>query len=177
MFSTVFEFSMALKNTSSELDFVTNRIKIFSSRFVQFNAKFDDTTLFGSSLHFTFRRVHCTHLFGFDLHTSTVPVSSVYVTFAPSIPSMETTSCPFPAAGRKQFRYLLFTVFLCYIGVTRSRKIESDRDYQKNKERVEELRVLWKKEKLLSTINKYIETFDINTIISFYFTNSHFKDF
>jgi len=55
----------------------------------------------------------------------------------------------------------------CYIGVSRSRKIESDRDYQKNKEHVQELKVLGKKEKLHSTINKYIETFDINTITSF----------
>ena len=44
------------------------------------------------------------------------------------------------------------------MGVTRSRKIDSDRDYQKNKERVQEFKVLWKKEKLHSTINKYIET-------------------
>ena len=29
-------------------------------------------------------------------------------------------------------------------------------------------------EKQLSTINKYIETFDTNTITSFNFTNSHF---
>ena len=47
----------------------------------------------------------------------------------------------------------------------------------KNKERIQELKVLWKKEKLHSTINKYIETFDINTITSFYFSNSHFNDF
>ena len=59
-------------------------------------------------------------------------------------------------------------------GVTRSRKIESDSDYKKNKERVQELKGLWKKEKLYSTINKYIETFDINMITSFYITNSHF---
>ena len=50
-----------------------------------------------------------------------------------------------------------------YYGVNRSRNIESDRDYQKNKEvlehiRVQELKVLWKTEKLHSTINKYIET-------------------
>ena len=61
--------------------------------------------------------------------------------------------------------------------ITRSRKIESDMDYQKNKEHVQELEVLWEEEKLHSTINKYIETFDINTITSFYFTNNHFKDF
>ena len=54
------------------------------------------------------------------------------------------------------------------------RKIESDRGYQKNKERIHELKVLWQKEKLHSTISKYIETFDINTITSVYFTNSHF---
>ena len=41
------------------------------------------------------------------------------------------------------------------MGVTRCRKIESDRDYQKNKERVQELKVLGKKEKLHSTIKKY----------------------
>ena len=58
--------------------------------------------------------------------------------------------------------------------VTRSRKIESDGDYQKNKERVQELKVLWKKETLYSTNNNYIETFDINMILSVYFTNSHF---
>jgi len=46
--------------------------------------------------------------------------------------------------------------------------------YQKNKERVQELKVLWKKEKLHSTINKYIETLNINTITRSYFTNSHF---
>ena len=63
----------------------------------------------------------------------------------------------------------------CAVGVTRSREIVSDRDYQeKNKERVEELKVLWDKEELCPTINKYIETFDINTITSFYFTSSHF---
>ena len=61
--------------------------------------------------------------------------------------------------------------------VYRSLQIESDRGYQKNKERVQELKVFWKKEKLLSTLNKYIETFDIITITSFYFKNSHFKDF
>ena len=33
-----------------------------------------------------------------------------------------------------------------------------------------------KKEKLLSTINKYIETFEIKTITSFYFANSRFKN-
>ena len=57
--------------------------------------------------------------------------------------------------------------FCCYIGVTRSRKIKSDGDYQKNKERAQELKILWKKEKLLHTINKYNETFDTNTITSF----------
>ena len=62
---------------------------------------------------------------------------------------------------------------LLYIGVTRSRKIESDRDYQKNKERVQELKVLWKMKRLHSTINKYTETFDINTITNFYLPNSH----
>ena len=51
-----------------------------------------------------------------------------------------------------------------YIGVTRSRKIKCDMDYLKNEERVQELKVLWKRERLHSTINKYIETFDINTI-------------
>ena len=53
-------------------------------------------------------------------------------------------------------------------------KIESDRGYQKNNERVRELKVLLKKERLHSTINKYIETFDINTITSFYYTNNRF---
>ena len=53
---------------------------------------------------------------------------------------------------------LLKNVFLWRLGVTRSRKIEPDRDYQKNKERVQKLTVLWKKEKLYSTIKKYIET-------------------
>ena len=67
-----------------------------------------------------------------------------------------------------------FTRFVIIMGVTRSRKIESDRDYQKNKECVQELKVLGKKDKLHSTINKYIETFDINMITSFYCTNSHF---
>ena len=62
----------------------------------------------------------------------------------------------------------------CYIGVTRSRKIESDGDYLKNNERVQELKVLWKKAKLHYTINKNIETFDINTVTSFYFTKGHF---
>ena len=62
----------------------------------------------------------------------------------------------------------------CYIGVIRSRKIEFDSDYRNNKERVQELKALWKKEKLHSTINKYIETFDTNTITKLYFTNSHF---
>ena len=55
-------------------------------------------------------------------------------------------------------------MYSCYYGVTRSTKIESDKDYQKNKEHVQELKVLWKKERLHSTIYKYIETFDINTI-------------
>ena len=40
-----------------------------------------------------------------------------------------------------------FTSCCCYIEVTRSKKIESDRDYQKNKECVQELKVLWKKKK------------------------------
>ena len=57
--------------------------------------------------------------------------------------------------------------------VATSRKIESDREYQKNKERVRELKVLWKKEELHSTISKYVETFHINVIASFYFTSSH----
>ena len=39
-----------------------------------------------------------------------------------------------------------------------SHQIESDRDYQKNKERVQELKILWKNKTLYSTINKYIET-------------------
>ena len=64
----------------------------------------------------------------------------------------------------------------CLLVVTRSRKIESDRGYQKNEEGVWELKVLWKKEKLHSTINKCIVTFDINTITSFYFKNIHFKN-
>ena len=34
---------------------------------------------------------------------------------------------------------------------------------------------MWKKEKLHSTINKYIETFDINMITSFYFKIATFK--
>ena len=41
------------------------------------------------------------------------------------------------------------------IGLTRSRKIESDGDYQKNKERFPEFKILWKNEKLHSTIHKY----------------------
>ena len=69
---------------------------------------------------------------------------------------------------------MMFYKFCCYIGIVRSTKIESDRNYQKNKERVQELKVLLKKEKLLSTINRYIETFDINKLTSFYFTNNHF---
>ena len=36
------------------------------------------------------------------------------------------------------------------------------------------LKVLWKKERLHSTINNYIESFNIKTITSFYFKNSHF---
>ena len=75
------------------------------------------------------------------------------------------------------FKGIWFYVFCGYMEVTRSRQIESDSIYLKNKERVQELRILWKKKKLHFTNNKYIETFDINTIISFYFTNSHFKDF
>ena len=52
------------------------------------------------------------------------------------------------------------TLVVCYyIRVTTSRKIESDRDCQKNKERVQELKILWKQEKLHSTISEYIETF------------------
>ena len=68
----------------------------------------------------------------------------------------------------------LYKFCCCYIGVNRSRKIESDRDYQKNKQRVQELTVLWKNEKSHSTISMYIETFDTNTIIRFYFTNGRF---
>ena len=63
---------------------------------------------------------------------------------------------------------------MCWIGIIRSRKIESDRDYQKSKERIQVLKVLWKKERLHSKINKYSVTFDINTITSVYFTNSRF---
>ena len=44
------------------------------------------------------------------------------------------------------------------MGVTRSRKIESYRDDQKNRKRFLELKVLLKKEKLRSTINEYIKT-------------------
>ena len=60
--------------------------------------------------------------------------------------------------------------------VTRSTAIESEGDYQKNKKRIQELKALWNKERLHCTMNQYIETFDINTITSFYFTNSHFLD-
>ena len=49
-------------------------------------------------------------------------------------------------------------VFVFIMGSPDLKKIESDRDYQKNKERVHELKVLWKKERLHLTINKYIET-------------------
>ena len=49
-------------------------------------------------------------------------------------------------------------IFVYYIGVTRSKKTESDTDFQKYKERAQELKVLWKKERLHSTINTYIET-------------------
>ena len=52
-----------------------------------------------------------------------------------------------------QFSISLYQFCCCCIGVTRSRKIESDRDYQKNKESVQDLKALWKKEKLHSTIN------------------------
>ena len=63
---------------------------------------------------------------------------------------------------------MIFYQYICYYyGVTRSRKIESDRDYQKNKERVQELKVLWKKEKLHSTINKYIEMLTFTRLQSF----------
>ena len=47
--------------------------------------------------------------------------------------------------------------FGCYMGVTRSRTIKSHRDYQKNKERV-----VWKRQKLHSTINKYEGESNIN---------------
>ena len=47
--------------------------------------------------------------------------------------------------------------FYYYYAVTKSKKW-SDRDIRKNKERVQELKVLWKGERLHSTINKYIET-------------------
>ena len=36
------------------------------------------------------------------------------------------------------------------------------------------IRFYGKIKKLFSAINKYIETFDTNTITSFYFTNRHF---
>ena len=45
---------------------------------------------------------------------------------------------------------------------------------RKNKERVQELKVLRKKENLHSTINKYTETFEANTITNLLFTNNHF---
>ena len=64
-------------------------------------------------------------------------------------------------------RGMYFTVLCCYIGVTRSKKIVSDRDYQKNKERVQELEVLWKNETLDSTINKYIDAFDTTRLQAF----------
>ena len=53
-----------------------------------------------------------------------------------------------------------FYKFCCYIGVARSRNIESDRDYQINKERVQELKVLWKGERLHS-ICLQIVTFEM----------------
>ena len=69
---------------------------------------------------------------------------------------------------------MLVYKFHCYIEVTRSRGIESDTNYQNNEERVQELKALWKKEKLRYTIDKYVETCDVNTITSLYFRNSHF---
>ena len=66
----------------------------------------------------------------------------------------------------------ILRVVVVDIGVTRSRVIESERDFHKNKERVQELKVLWKNERLHSTINKYIETIDVNTITSYCFPNS-----
>ena len=82
--------------------------------------------------------------------------------------------CEFQTTDGAPELFVLFYKFCYYIGVTRSGKIESDRNYQKNKARVQELKISWKKEKLHSTINKYIEKFDTNTITSFYFTSSHF---
>ena len=52
----------------------------------------------------------------------------------------------------------LYCTSFVVISVTRSRSTECDRDYQENTERVHELKVLWKKEKLHSTISKYFET-------------------
>ena len=53
---------------------------------------------------------------------------------------------------------LLFTNRYFYCGVTRSNRDRIWWGYQKNKERVHELEVLWEKERLHSTTNKYIET-------------------
>ena len=58
-----------------------------------------------------------------------------------------------------------FTRFVIF--VTRSRKIESDRDYQKNKDCVQELKVLWKRGILHSTINKYIEILTLTRLQAF----------
>ena len=55
-------------------------------------------------------------------------------------------------------RFSVHVYKCCYIGVTRFKKIEFNRNYQKNKKRVQELKILWKNEKLHSTFNKYIET-------------------
>ena len=53
--------------------------------------------------------------------------------------------------------YFVVLLFI-YYGVTRSLKNLIWYWYQKNKDRVQKLKVLWKNERLHSTINKYTET-------------------
>ena len=45
----------------------------------------------------------------------------------------------------------------CWIGVTRSRKIESDRSYQKNKERIQELKGLWKRKNCILQLTSILK--------------------
>ena len=74
----------------------------------------------------------------------------------------------FPSLTRCFVFYQPMVLFI-NMGSPDLKKIGSDREgYQKNKERVHELKVLWKKERLHATINKYIETVDVHKVTSFF---------
>ena len=59
---------------------------------------------------------------------------------------------------------ILTKVYVISMGLPDLERSNLIGDYQKNKKRVQELKVLWKKEKLYSTINKYIKTLTLTRL-------------